>query len=125
MNASDKVNHPPFNSEDDYTCTRIGFFCFVGVRYLQMIIGIIGNGLTLQIIRNRKVLTKGHILMTYLAISDLFMSCIVPLATYTAVSRSFENSWRYWKTLCIVKEYMYKSASAFSILCYCALSVDR
>ena len=125
MNASDNINRPPNNSEDDYTGTRIGFICFVGIRFLQVIIGIIGNGLTLQIIRKREGLTNGYILMAYLALSDLLMSCVAPLAIFTDVSRSFKDSGRYWKTLCIVKEYVFKSASAFSILCYCALSVDR
>ena len=125
MNESINTDHTPYNSEDDYSRTWILFLCISEIRYLQVIIGIIGNGLTLKIIRNRKVLTNGHILMVYLAISDLFVSCMVPLVTFTDVSRSFKNSWKYWKTLCMVKEYVYKSAAGFSILCYSAVSVDR
>ena len=125
MNESINNDHPSYISEDDNSGNRILYFCFFGIRYLQVIIGIIGNGLTLHIIRNRKVLTNGHILMVYLAISDLLISCMVPLVTFTYESRSFKNSWRYWNTVCIIQEYVFKYAAAFSILCYSTVSVDR
>ena len=125
MNKSIGTDHPSYHSEDGYSGNWILFISMSGLRYLQVIVGIIGNGLTLHIIRKRRVLTNGHILMVYLTISDLFVSCMVPLVTFTDVSRSFENSWMYWKTLCMVKEYVYKSAAGFSIFCYSAVSVDR
>ena len=125
MNVTFNISRPHYIFEDDYTGNWIGFLCFTGIRYLEMIIGIIGNGMTLNIIRNRKVLTNGHIFIMYLAIADLFVCSTVPLTTYTALSRSFKHSWRYWKTLCRVKEYILKSAAGFSILCYSTMSVNR
>lgn len=48
------------------------------VRYLQAVVGIIGNAWTLRIISNLKVTSNGHIIMSYLAISDILVSCVVP-----------------------------------------------
>ena len=125
MNESINNDQPPNNFEHDYSGNWTLYFSLFGIRYLQVIIGSIGNGLTLHIIRKRRVLTNGHILMVYLAISDLLTSCMVPLVTFVYESKVLENSWIYWKTLCMIQEYVFKFAAAFSILCYCTVSVDR
>ena len=75
--------------------------------------------------RNKKVLKNGHILMIYLAISDILVNCMVPLATFTSVSMTLNFGIRYWKTIYIIKEYFYVTAAGSSVICYCMLSVDR
>ena len=94
------------------------------IRILQMIIGIVGNALTLQIIRSFKVRKNGHILMIYTAVFDIFSSCIVPLGTTINVGSSV-NRPIYWTTLCIWTDYIYLTANACSLMCYFILASDR
>ena len=96
-----------------------------GLRCLQLIIGIIGNGMTLKIIKNLKIRTNGHILMGYLAISDILVNCLVPLSAFTSTSRFLMRGYVYYKTICITKEYFYMITSTFSVISYCILAVDR
>ena len=91
-----------------------------------MIIGIIGNGLTLHIIRNLKVRTNGHILMTYIAVSHILVNCVVPLATFSDFIGSLENRSEYnWKAVSLCKDTIYFLTIIFSFICYTILSVDR
>ena len=125
-NNSNHSNYNEFeNLESDDTDSLVRSLFYNGIRCLQMIIGIIGNGMTLKILRNLKVLKNGHILMIYLAISDILVNCMVPLATFTSVSMTLNFGIRYWKTICIIKEYFYVTAAGSSVICYCMLSVDR
>ena len=125
MNASDSGHHWLSNFQADYNDNIIRLILYDGIRCLQMVIGIIGNGMTLKILRNLKQLKNGHILMIYLAVSDILVNCMVPFATFIAASRSSENTANYWKTMCLVKEYFYTTTSAISVICYNLLSVDR
>ena len=45
------------------------FVIYDGIRILQMIVEIIENGLASHIIKNLKVRTNAHILMTFVAVS--------------------------------------------------------
>ena len=90
-----------------------------------MVIGVIGNGMTLKVIKHLTVRTNGHILMAYLALSDILVNCMVPLAAFTDFSRQFEDRIRHWKNICLIKEYLYTTASGLSLISYCVLSVDR
>ena len=63
--------------------------------------------------------------MIYLAISDILVSSMVPLATFTTVSRFLNFDVKYWKPICIIKENFYVTAVGLSLICYGMLSVDR
>ena len=126
MNLINYSHYNEFNHfQGDYNDSLTHSLIYNGMRCLQMIIGIIGNGMTLHILRKLKVLKNGHILMTYLAVSDIIVNCMVPLAAFISISRFFKFGVRYWKTICIIKEYFYLISCGFSICCYCMLSVDR
>ena len=126
MNLSNDSDYNNVNNlQVDYNDSLNRSLFYNGIRCLQMIIGIIGNGMTLHILRKLKVLKNGHILMTYLAFSDILVNCIVPLAAFVSVSRFFNFGIKYWKTICIIKEYFYLTSSGLSVFCYCMLSVDR
>ena len=106
--------------------TLYRFFMYDGTRILQMIIGITGNGLTLRIIWNLKVLTNGYILMTYMAVSHILVNCVVPFAAISDFIGSLENRSRYnWKTLSFCKDTIYIIALIFSFIYYFIISVDR
>ena len=89
MILGNNSNHSNYNEfehlESEDTDSLVRSLFYNGIRCLQMIIGIIGNGMTSKILRNLKVLKNGHILMIYLAISDILVNCMVPLATFTSV----------------------------------------
>ena len=123
-----KMNSPINDSHSDVTIYGYSLYRFVlydGIRILQMIIGFVGNGVTLHIIRNLKVLTNEHILMIYTATSNILTNCMVPPATYTSVMGTFKNRPKYWMTLCIWTDYVYVTVSSFSLVSYFVLSVDR
>ena len=111
--------------QNDFNDTSLRFLFYDGLRCLQMFIGIIGNAATLKVIFNLKVLRNGHILMAYLAVSDILVCSMVPLSTFTAISRTLPDHKNYWKTVCLFKEYFYITASSFSVLCHMILSIDR
>ena len=80
------------------------------IRILQAIIGVTGNIMTLIIIKNLKSRANGHILITYLAVSDILVCCVAPMPVMVYRVKSLTH----WKTLCIIKEYFYISTMAFS-----------
>ena len=124
MNSSSNSSDNDLNSfESDYMTSLYRFVLYDGLRILQMIVGIIGNGMTLHIIRNLKILKNGHILMAYLAVSDIAINSVVPLETFTNFTS--EKNYTFWKTLCICKDWVYLTASGFSYACYFILSIDR
>ena len=137
MNASNDMDDVLLNKSTNYTKldkvysseifddVLVRLIWFDGIRFLQMITGIIGNCTTLKIIYNQKVLRNGQILMVYLAVSDILVCCMVPLASFTAISRIFLDNLQYWNVLCLVKVYLFYTASAFSVSCYGILSFDR
>ena len=112
-------------SDYQYQRSLLQITVYETIRYLQALIGIIGNALTLRIIKNLKVTANGHIIMSYLAVSDILVSCVVPLGTVTTVTRWSPSSKSYWNDLCIVKEYLYTQTMGFSLSCYFVLSTDR
>ena len=102
------------------------FAIYDGIRIIQMIIGFVGNGLTIHVIRNLKMVKNGHILMTYMAVSHILVNCVVPLATFADFTGSLENRSRYhWKTVILCKDCLYFFTSVFTWICYSTLSVDR
>ena len=124
MNSSSNISDDDVNSfEHEYQTSLYRFVFYDGIRLLQMIIGIIGNGLTLHIIGNLKMLKNGHILMAYLAVSDIAVNCVVPLETYTNFTS--EKNYTFWTPLCLFKDWIYLTASGFSYACYFILSIDR
>ena len=91
-----------------------------------MIIGIIGNVLTLHIIRNPKVRTNGHILMSYIAVSHILVNCVVPLAAVSDFIGSLDNRSKYnWNTISLCKDTFYLITVLFSSICYFISAVDR
>ena len=84
MIPNNTVNHHYSTFQAEYNDSLIRFLLYDGIRCLQMLIGIIGNGMTLKIINNLKSLKNGHILIEYMAISDIFVNFMVPLATLHA-----------------------------------------
>ena len=111
-----------FENEDDLNLTTtVREILYLIVRYLQSIVGLIGNVFTLIIIKNLKSIMNGHILMTYLAVSDICVCIFVTVSTLTAVSRGQ----KYWEEMCIVKNALYFQVLMASVLSYLVLSVDR
>ena len=95
------------------------------IRILQAITGITGNTLTLIIIKNLKSRVNGHLVMAYLAVSDILVSCIAPFSMVTQYFNLSGNNIKHWKNLCIIKEYFYGTTMMFSGVSYAILSIDR
>ena len=125
MNANSTVDHHHSSFQAEYNESWMRFLLYDGTRCLQMLIGIIGNVMTLKIIKNLKFLKNGHILMAYLAISDIFVNFIAPLATLHAATRTFNFGMQYWKSLYIAKLCLYAIGTGFATASSCVMAVDR
>ena len=98
------------------------FLVYFGIRLAQVTVGIIGNVLTLIIISKLKHRVNGHIIMVYLAVSDILVSCMLPM-TYLRNSSTIGE--RYWKQFCIISEYFYTVTMTYSVMSYITASIDR
>ena len=124
MNFGTDTSHSDFTRvQEEYKTNWYHFRIYNGLRLLQMILGIVGNRLTLKIICNLKVVENGHILMTYLCVSNIMVNCLMPFETYTSLMGTLGNE--NWKTLCIWQDYAYLIGNGFSVLSYFFMSVDR
>ena len=124
MNFRNNIFHSDFvRFQDEYKTNWYHFGIYNGIRLLQMLVAIIGNGLTLKVIWSLKVLKNGHILMIYSTVSNIIVNCLVPYETYTAVMGALgkEN----WKTLCIWQDCLYISGNGFLVISHFFASVDR
>ena len=104
---------------------KLHIIVYYTIRYFNAIIGIVGNTMTLIILKRLKSLSNGHILMAYLAFTDVLVSCIIPLSTAATLTRFYSDSYGYWKTLCIVKEYVFICTMTGCFTGYIIMSVDR
>ena len=98
------------------------FLIYFGIRLAQVTVGIIGNGCTLIIIFRLKHRVNGHIIMVYLAVSDILVSCMLPVS-YLRMSSTIDE--RYWKQFCIISEYFYTLTMTYSVISYITASIDR
>ena len=95
---------------------------YFGIRTCQVIVGIIGNICTLIIISKLKHRVNGHIVMIYLAVSDILVSCMLPMSVLRNLSIIDD---RHWKMFCIISEYFYCLTMSYSVVSYITASVDR
>ena len=112
------------NIDQGFARSALRFIIYTAGRSLEVIIGLIGNILTLIIIKRRKYATNRHILMVYLAISDLLLAFTFPLSTYIFATTTVIEKRKTWGTICIVKEMILYIVTAGNILSYVILSVD-
>ena len=125
MNSLINASESNVTSFEAYMTSLDRFVLYDGVRIIQMITGIIGNVMTLCIIGKLKVLKNGHILMIYMAVSDILVSCMVPPSIFTSILGTFTNRSAYWETLCMWSDYIYVTVSGSSLISYFLLSGDR
>ena len=69
--------------------------------------------------------TNLHIIMVYLALFDIVLSCLVPFTTYVFANEISLIDDDDWGTMCVVKEVLFYVACLGCIISYSFLSVDR
>ena len=96
---------------------------YLGLRLAQITVGLIGNVLTLIIISKLKHRVNGHIIMVYLAVSDILVCCMLPMS-YLRMSSTIDE--RHWKNFCIISEFFYAATMTYgSSISYITASIDR
>ncbi len=108
-----------------YERSLVRFFTYSGVRLVQCVVGVVGNLMTLIVLANLRRLSNGHLLMRYLAITDILLSLIAPFATYTYAARKFSLEEEYWSVPCVVKEFFYVWTVYGSFSVNVTIGVDR
>ena len=114
------------SQEGDYLGGQPRFIAYFATRCCQIVIGIIANVLTSLILKKLRRRLNVHVIMVYLATSDLLVSCILPVTIYLDASRIELLDYEYfWDKICIIKEF---SEMVFMMICvfsYLLLSFDR
>ena len=114
------------SQEGDYLGGQPRFIAYFATRCCQIVIGIIANVLTLLILKKLRRRLNVHVIMAYLATSDILVSCILPVTIYLDASRIELVDYEYfWDKVCIIKEF---SEMVFMMICifsYLLLSFDR
>ena len=114
------------SEEGDYLGGQPRFIAYFATRCCQIAIGIIANALTLLILKKLRRRLNVHVIMAYLATSDILVSCILPVTIYLDASWIELVDFEYfWDKVCIIKEF---SEMVFMMICifsYLLLSFDR
>ena len=128
VNTSGNNDNIAVNSSQagDYLGSYTRFVVYNAVRFCQIVIGIAANALTLLILKRLRHRLNVHIIMAYLATSDMLVSCMLPITTYLDASKielmEFEN---FWDKICIIKEFCEMVFMIICIFSYLLLSFDR
>ena len=105
--------------------STLRFSVYTTIRSLEVVFGIYGNILTLIIMKRLKYRSNGHILMIYLAVSDIILSCTFPITCYLFATETLLEKGSNWSWFCKIKEYLAFNSTAACMLGYVLLSVDR
>ena len=113
-------------AQSDYLLSSTRFIWYNILRLCQVFIGIPANIMTLVVIKRLRFRLIMHILMVYMATTDILSSATLPMGIYIGASQaqviSFKN---HWETFCILKVYFDMNIVLGSMLSYSMLSLDR
>ena len=113
-------------TQSAYLLSSTRFFLYNILRLCQVLIGIPANIMTLIVINKLRFRLNMHIVMIYMAISDISSSATLPLGIYIGASQAQVISFRnHWDTFCILKSYFDMIVIVGSMVSYFMLSVDR
>ena len=113
-------------AQSDYLLSSTRFFVYNILRLCQVIIGIPANSMTLIVINRLRIRLNMHIVMVYMAISDISSSATLPIGIYIGASQAQVISFKdHWDIFCILKSYFDMVVLAGSMVSYFMLSVDR
>ena len=110
------------NDQSHFSESNTQFLIYFGIRVGQVIVAITGNVCTLIIISKLKHRVNGHIIMVYLAVSDILVCCMLPMS-YLRMSSTIDE--RQWKNFCIISEFFYTATMTYSVVSYITASIDR
>ena len=112
--------------ENAYLLSSTRFFAYNIARCCQALIGVPANIMTLLIIKRLRVRLNMHVIMVYMAVSDISSSSTLPMGIYIHGSKAqMINFKNFWNTFCIIKIYFDMNVFVGSMLSYYMLSLDR
>ena len=115
-----------FPTQSAYLLSSERFIAYSLARSCQVYVGIPANITTLIVIKRLRIRLNMHIIMVYMAISDILSSATLPMAIYMGASAAQLISFSdHWDTLCITKTYFDMIILLGSFLSYIMLSADR
>ena len=117
------TNYP---AQSAYLLSSTRFVVYTVARWCQVCIGIPANIMTLLIIKRLRVRLNMHIIMVYMAVSDIFSLTTLPVGTYISASQAQVILFKdHWDNFCILKSYFDMIALTGSMVSYFMLSIDR
>ncbi|XP_022247174.1 rhodopsin, GQ-coupled-like [Limulus polyphemus] len=123
LNSSSSVYHGVFGHWCGYSAITSEIHFVVGSFLLLIgVAGIAGNGLVILVLtRYRRLRTPANRLLGNLAVSDLLMSCLHPMASFS----SFRHSWQFGKLGCEFYGSMCGLFGLISITTLSAIALER
>lgn len=113
-------------TDNDSQKTSLGHLAVnICLRLILAVSGICGNSLTLVLLYKLKSKYNGHILMVYLALSDIFVCSMVDLDIPVKVTPFFNMTCSLYKVLCILKEGASVTVLGLFMATYTVVSLDR
>ena len=124
MNSLNSMKELWKNSNDQLITdnNNTQFLVYFGIRAVQATVGIIGNICSFIIISGLKQRVNGHVIMVYLAVSDILVFCVLPMIYLR--NSSIINE-KHWKNFCVISEYFYSLIMVCSVISYITTSIDR
>ena len=123
FNLFNNTNSLPHSA---YLMSAVRFIVYSIARMCQICVGIPTNVMTLIVIKRLHSRINMHIIMVYMAVSDIFSSTTLPLGTYISASQAQVITLKdHWENFCILKSYFDMIATTGSMSSYFMLSVDR
>ena len=105
--------------------SNIHLLIYLFLRLVVATSGILGNCVTLDILKKLKSRSNGHILMVYLAVTDILVCSTFPLGAFGLISQVYNVDVYSYKNVCRVEEFYSMSVLGCSIVAYTIVSVDR
>ena len=120
---SNVTNSSAYNA---YLLSFTRFILYSTARCCQFFIGIPGNIMTLMIVWRLRYRLNMHIIMVYMAVSDILSAVTLPMAIFIHASKiqlvSIDD---HWDTLCIARHFFDTVAISACYSYYVVLSLDR
>lgn len=98
---------------------------YLSLRVLVSVLGIVTNSVTLILLTRLKTRQNGHILMVYLAFTDILICVLVFLDVPVAICDHLFLIYAFHHSLCLIKETTFMIVLGLSLATYTLVSVDR
>ncbi len=110
----------------DQDCkTLLHLIIYICLRVLVSISGIVGNSITLVLLKRLRHRHNAHILLVYLAVTDILVCVMASISIPVTVLDCLKIEHTFHRTFCLVKVNAFYIVLGMSLATYTLVSLDR